>query len=107
MALNGQPPAPDRLLAQQESTGGRLTTELSPPFRWAVRLLWIAGLAALTISTIAAAGGPGDPLGPRYHLLYLALFAIPGVICLLRALLVPEQRLDIVTPQDDRHGQDQ
>ena len=70
-----------------------MTTELSPPFRWAVRLLWIAGLAALTVSTIAAAGGPGDPLGPRYHLLYLALFAIPGVICLLRALLVPEQRL--------------
>lgn len=61
--------------------------------RSAVRLLWIAGAIALTVYVIAAAGGPGDPLGDAYTRLFPALFLAPAALCLLRALLVRDQRL--------------
>ncbi len=61
--------------------------------RSAVRLLWIAGAIALTVYVIAAAGGPGDPLGDAYTRLFLTLFLAPAALCLLRAVLVRDQRL--------------
>ncbi len=61
--------------------------------RSAVRLLWAAGAIALTVYVIAAAGGPGDPLSDGYARLFLTLFLAPAALCLLRAVLVRDQRL--------------
>jgi PAS domain S-box-containing protein len=69
------------------------SAHFSRPARSALRLLWTAGLGGVAVFTIAAAGGPGDPRSDGYHALYVALFLIAGGLCLLRALLVREQRL--------------
>jgi PAS domain S-box-containing protein len=61
--------------------------------RSAVRLLWIAGAIVLTVYVTAAAGGPGDSLSDGYARLFLTLFLAPAALCLLRAVLVREQRL--------------
>jgi PAS domain S-box-containing protein len=61
--------------------------------KWGIRLLWAAAVAGLVVSTTAAVGGPGDPQSAGYEALYPALFLIPGALCLLRAALVPVQRL--------------
>jgi hypothetical protein len=61
--------------------------------RSAVRLVWIAGAIALTVYVTAVAGGTGDPLSDGYARLFLTLFLAPATLCLLRAVLVREQRL--------------
>ena len=77
---------------RRHSASGRLSLASSPPFaRGAVRLLWTLGLSALVVSTLAAAGGPVLPI--EYELLYVFLFLIPGTICLVRSIVVDEQRL--------------
>jgi PAS domain S-box-containing protein len=58
-----------------------------------VRLLWCAALIGLAVYATASLGGPGDTRSAGYDALYVCLFAIPGALCLLRALLVDEQRL--------------
>ena len=64
-----------------------------PFVRWAVRALWTVAVVGVVVSTVAQAGGPGDPHSMPYTILYVALFVIPGVLCLVRAALVAEQRL--------------
>ena len=64
-----------------------------PLVRGGVRLLWTVAGTGLIISTVAAAGGPGDPRDSGHVALYLALFLIAGALCLLRAALIPGQRL--------------
>jgi PAS domain S-box-containing protein len=65
----------------------------SRPVRWALRLLWACGLGGMAVFATAALGGPGDPHSDAYQALYVALYVIAGVLCLLRALLVARQRL--------------
>ncbi|MEA2191983.1 MAG: hypothetical protein QOI73_2104, partial [Solirubrobacteraceae bacterium] len=50
-------------------------------------------MAGLVVWTTAAAGGPGDAASTPYVTLYLTLFVIPGGLCLLRAALIPGQRM--------------
>ncbi len=64
-----------------------------PFVRWAVRALWTVAFVGLVVSTTASAGGPGDPRSTPYTLLYLALFVTPGVLCIVRAALIPGPRL--------------
>ena len=73
-------------------TKGFSARSFSPRYTWALRLLWTVGLAGLAVSTVAAAGGPGDPNSAAYQCLYVGLFVVPGALCLLRAWLVREQR---------------
>jgi PAS domain S-box-containing protein len=60
--------------------------------RWAVRLLWAGGATGLIVFAAAAAGGPGDPTGDGYRFLFAALVGTAAALCMLRALLVAEQR---------------
>jgi hypothetical protein len=85
--------APIRRL-RAHSLETRFSARSFPPrYTWALRVLWTIGLAGLVVSTVAAAGGPGDPTSDTYELLYAGLFIVPGALCLLRARLVREQRL--------------
>ena len=68
-------------------------SHFSGPARWALRLLWTAAVAGLAVFALAAVGGPGDPRSSAYQVLYVGLFVVSGALCLLRALLVREQRL--------------
>ncbi|MEY2515893.1 MAG: hypothetical protein QOJ89_3251, partial [bacterium] len=65
----------------------------SGPARSALRLLWAAAIGGLAVFALAAAGGPGDPRSTGYQVLYVGLFVVFAALCLLRALLVREQRL--------------
>ncbi|HEV7804853.1 MAG TPA: ATP-binding protein [Solirubrobacteraceae bacterium] len=69
------------------------STAFSRPVRWTLRLLWACGLGGLVVFTAAAVGGPGDPGSDAYQALYMALYLVAGALCLLRALLVAQQRL--------------
>ena len=61
--------------------------------RYVARLLWATGITAAVVFTVAAAGGPGDTRSPGYEALYVCLFLIPGALCMIRSLLVAEQRM--------------
>ena len=65
----------------------------SPVVRWSVRLLWVAGVVGLAVFVTAVAGGPGDPSSDGYEWLFVALFIVPGLLCLARARLIAQQRL--------------
>jgi PAS domain S-box-containing protein len=69
------------------------TAALPAFFRWTVRLLWVCGLVGIAVSTVALGGGPGDPTDRAHELLYVGMFVVPGSICLLRAMVVRDQRL--------------
>jgi PAS domain S-box-containing protein len=78
---------------RRQGASGRFSLASSPPLHgWAVRLLWTLGLTTLAVVALAAADGPALP-GVDYGLLYVFLFLIPGTICLVRAVLIAEQRL--------------
>jgi PAS domain S-box-containing protein len=62
------------------------------PARWAVRLLWVAGVVGFAIFVTAAAGGPGDPRSDTYETLFVGVLLVPAALCLLRGLLVGDQR---------------
>ncbi len=51
------------------------------------------GAAGLVVFLTATAGGPGDPTSGAYRWLFVALFIVPALLCLARALLVAEQRV--------------
>lgn len=93
VAVATKPRALAQRLGVHSLTGGFSAGPLSPLHTWALRLLWTIGLAGLVVSTVAAAGGPGDPTSDAYELLYVGLFVIPGALCVLRACRVREQRL--------------
>ena len=93
VTTDAEPHALTRRLRAHSVTGRFSTGSFSPTYTWALRLLWTIGLAGLVVSTVAAAGGPGDPTSDAYEFLYVGLFILPGALCLLRAWLVREQRL--------------
>jgi PAS domain S-box-containing protein len=64
-----------------------------PVARWSVRLLSAVGAAGLVVFLTANAGGPGDPTSDAYRWLFVALFIVPALLCLARALLVAQQRV--------------
>jgi PAS domain S-box-containing protein len=68
-------------------------TPFSPLAGWSVRLLWITGIVAVTVHTVAVAGGPGDPDATAYKVLSIGLYLVPAALCLLRARLVSYHRL--------------
>ncbi|MFN2470993.1 MAG: hypothetical protein ABR583_08395, partial [Gaiellaceae bacterium] len=65
--------------------------QFSRPVRIAVRLLWAAGLAGLAAFTLAA--GFGDARASGFQVLYVCLPFVFGALCILRAALVPSERV--------------
>ena len=65
----------------------------SGPARWALRLLWAVAIGGGAVFALAAAGGPGDPRSAGYQVLFVGLIVLSAALCLLRAVLVREQRL--------------
>jgi len=64
-----------------------------PVVKWSVRLLWIVAIACLAVFLTAAAGGPGDLNSKGYRCLFVVVFALPALLCLARAWLIPLQRV--------------
>ena len=72
---------------------GLVSLATFPPIvKWAVRSLWAAAAGAMTVYGVALIGGPGDPASEAYKALFVALIVLPACLCLVRALLVAEQR---------------
>ena len=63
----------------------------SRPVGIAVRLLWTAGLAGL--ATFALAAAFGDALASGFQVLYVCLPFVFGALCILRAALIPSERV--------------
>lgn len=67
--------------------------QFTRPARLAVGLLWVAGIASLVVFTAAAAFGLGDSRSTGFDVLYVCLHLAPAGLCILRALLVKQERL--------------
>ncbi len=63
------------------------------PGRLAVRLLWTAGIAGLVLFAAVAGLGLGDSGSPGFQAFHVCMYVVPGALCLLRAVLVREERL--------------
>jgi PAS domain S-box-containing protein len=59
----------------------------------ALRLLWAVAIGGGAVFALAAVGGPGDSRSAGYQVLFVGLIVTSASLCLLRALLVREQRL--------------
>jgi len=79
--------------APAHTTATDSLASLTSVVKRAIQFVWLAGVAGLGVFTLAAAGGPGDPSSDGYVVLYAALFAVPGALCLARAWLIARQRL--------------
>lgn len=67
--------------------------QFSPSVRIPIRALSIAGTGGLAIFVAGTLVGFPQPISPTVHALYPCLFLAPGALCLLRAVLMPAERL--------------
>ena len=81
------PPARD---ARREA---HIITITQFPARLAVGLLWVAGIAGVIAFAVGALVGYDRPLSSTVQTLYACLYAVPAALCVLRAVLVREERL--------------
>lgn len=66
--------------------------QFSRPVRVAVRSLWVVGGLGLVGFTIGAIVGYGDTAPAAVEWLYTGLYVVPAVLCIMRVVLVREER---------------
>ena len=67
--------------------------QFSRPVRWATRMLWVIGGVGLAIFSAGAIGGYGSPPPDAVQALHTCLYLVPATLCLLRAVVVREERV--------------
>ena len=65
---------------------------VSPVARTIVGITWLAAFAAVAAFALRTVTGPGPATGAAYETLYVALYMLPGGLCIARAALVRHER---------------
>jgi hypothetical protein len=73
-------------------TTGSLLEGISPVARTIVGITWLAAFAAVAAFALRTVTGPGPATGPAWDTLYVALYMLPGGLCIARAALVRHGR---------------